>query len=160
VIKTHENPRFGPGALKDKGEDSDEDSDDQNYMTPSSKTKSWFSKLTARIKKSFCLKIDLQDKMYYEHEQNKKTLQCQKAMMVHMGLPVSDVSKNIITPPKEWKSKHKWTSSEDSISERTQAQGHDEEEDKDEDKEAGDEYEDYDDDEDEENEDDDDEDDE
>jgi hypothetical protein len=37
--------------------------------------------------------------------------------MVHMGLPVSDGSENIITPPEEWKSKHKWTSSEDSIPE-------------------------------------------
>ena len=39
-------------------------------------------------------------------------------VMVHMGLPVSDGSENNITPPGEWKSKHTWSSSEDSIPER------------------------------------------
>ncbi|KAK1680865.1 hypothetical protein QYE76_041713 [Lolium multiflorum] len=76
------------------------------------------SKLTARLKKSFCFKEDLQDKMYDAHVQNKKIHQRQKAMMVHLNIPISDGSENIITPPEEWKSKHKWTSSEDSIPER------------------------------------------
>jgi hypothetical protein len=82
------------------------------------KTKGLFSKLIARLKKSFCFKEDLQDRMYDTHVQSKKTRQCQKAMMVHMNIPVSNGSENIITPLEEWKSKHKWTSSEDSIPER------------------------------------------
>jgi transcription initiation factor TFIIIB Brf1 subunit/transcription initiation factor TFIIB len=32
-----------------------------------------------------------------------------------MNIPVSDGSENIITPPEEWKSTNKWTSSEDSF---------------------------------------------
>jgi hypothetical protein len=39
-------------------------------------------------------------------------------MMKHMGLPVSEGSEDNITPPGEWKSKHTWSSSEDSIPER------------------------------------------
>jgi hypothetical protein len=158
TAKTHSKPRFGPGAPDDEEEQAAANSVDSDYMPPSSKTKDWFAKITAHLKKSFCFKEDLQDWMYYEHVETKKTRQCQKAMMVHMNLPVSDGPENIITPPEEWNSKHKRTSSKDSIPERTQSQGHDEEEDEDED--GGDEYEDYDDDEDEENEDKDDEDDE
>ncbi|KAK1665502.1 hypothetical protein QYE76_053661 [Lolium multiflorum] len=77
-----------------------------------------FAKLTARLKKSFCFKEDLQDKMYQAHRDNKKIRQRQKAMMKHMDLPVSEGSEDNITPPGEWKSKYTWSSSEDSILER------------------------------------------
>ncbi|KAK1664681.1 hypothetical protein QYE76_052840 [Lolium multiflorum] len=155
--------RFGPNAPKDK-EDEEADSDDSDYMPQSVKTKTWFAKLTTRLKKSFCFK---EDRMYYEHEQNKKIRQRQKAMMVHMGLTVSDGSENIITPPEEWKSKHKWTSSENCIPERNwnrpsppHGQGQDEEDEEDEDEGDGDEEDNEDEDEDDKNEDDEDEDDE
>jgi hypothetical protein len=66
-------------------------------------------------------------------------------MMTHMGLEVSDGSENVITPREEWISKHKWSSSEDSIPEAhepwsrspptqtppTRTQGDDEDEDRD-----------------------------
>jgi hypothetical protein len=42
--------------------------------------------------------------MYDAHMQNKKILQRQKAMVTHLGLPISDGSENIITPPEEGKS--------------------------------------------------------
>ena len=104
----------------------------------------------------FCLKLDLQDKMYYEHEQNKKIRQRQKDMMTHMGLEVSEGSENVITPREEWISKHKWSSSEDSIPEAHEpwtrsspirSQGDDEDEDEDDDEEEEDEDEDEDEDE-------------
>jgi hypothetical protein len=55
--------------------------------------------------------------MYDAHVQNKKIRQQQKAMMTHMSIPVFNGSEDLIAPPGEWKSKHKWTSSEDSIPE-------------------------------------------
>jgi len=129
----------------------EQEEEDPDYDLPLSKTKGWFAKLTARLKKSFCLKLDLQDKMYYEHEQNKKIRHRQKAMMTHMGLEVSDGSENVITPREEWISKHKWSSSEDSIPEAhepwsrsppTRTQGDDKDEDEDDGKEDEDEEED------------------
>jgi hypothetical protein len=113
LIKHQEKPRYGPGAAQEE----EEYEEDPDYEVPLSKTKDWFAKLTARLKKSFCLKVDLQDKMYYEHEQKRKIRQRQKAMMSHMGLEISEGSDNVITPREEWISKHKWTSSEDSIPE-------------------------------------------
>jgi hypothetical protein len=51
LIKQHNLPR-----AQEEEEDEDEYLD---YELPLSKTKVWFAKLTARIKKSFCLKLDL-----------------------------------------------------------------------------------------------------
>jgi hypothetical protein len=99
--------------------------------------------------------------MYYEHEQNEKIRQRQKATMTNMGLQVSDGSENVITPHEDWMSKHKWSSSEDSTPEAhdpwscsppnqsTSARGDDEAEVED-DGEEDEEYEDEDEDEDEE----------
>ena len=152
LIKQHAMPRVPV-------EEEEQEEEDPDYELPLSKTKGWFAKLTARLKKSFCLKLDLQDKMYYEHEQNKKIRQRQKAMMTHMGLEVSDGSENVITPREEWISKHKWSSSEDSIPEAhepwsrsppTRTQGDDEDEDEDDDEEEEGEDEDEDEEEDEE----------
>jgi hypothetical protein len=117
LVKKHDPPRYGKNAPKDT-EEEEADSDDSDFVPNSVKTKGLFAKLTARLKKSFCFKEDLQDKMYQAHHDNKKIRQCQKAMMRHMGLPVSEGSEDNITPPGEWKSKHTWSSSEDSIPER------------------------------------------
>lgn len=162
IVKTHLKPRFVPGAPKDK-EDEEADSDDSNYVPQSTKTKGWFAKLTARLKKSFCFKEDLQNWMYDAHMQTKKIRQRQKAMMVHMNIPVSDGSEDIITPLEEWKSKHKWTSSEDSVPERNwerrspppcgKGKAQDDDEDEDADEGGGEEDEDDDEDEDHEDED-------
>jgi hypothetical protein len=56
TVKTHSKPRFGPDAPDDEEEQAAADSDDSDYMTPSYKTKGWFAKLTARLKKSFFFK--------------------------------------------------------------------------------------------------------
>ncbi|KAK1680363.1 hypothetical protein QYE76_041211 [Lolium multiflorum] len=117
IVKKHDPPRYGKNAPKDKDED-EADSDDPDYVPNSVKTKGLFAKLTARLKKSFCFKEDLQDRMYQAHHDNKKIRQRQKAMMKHMGIPVSEGSEDNITPPGEWKSKLTWSSSEDSIPER------------------------------------------
>jgi hypothetical protein len=60
-------------------------------------------------------------------------------MMRHMDLPVSEGSEDNITPPGEWKSKHTWTSSEESIPKRPSppphGKGHIEEEEEEEEEE-------------------------
>jgi hypothetical protein len=117
AVKNHSLPRYGKNAPKDK-EEEEADSEDSDFVPNSVKTKGLFAKLTARLKKSFCFKEDLQDRMYQAHVDNKKIHQGQKAMMAHMNLPISDGSENNITPPEEWKSKHTWSSSKDSIPER------------------------------------------
>ncbi|KAK1606335.1 hypothetical protein QYE76_030008 [Lolium multiflorum] len=109
--------KYGKNAPKDT-EEEEADSDDSDFVPNSIKTKGLFAKLTARLKKSFCFKEDLQDRMYQAHHNKKKIHQRQKAMMKHMGLPVSEGSEDNITPPGEWKSKYTWSSSEDSIPER------------------------------------------
>ncbi|KAK1695013.1 hypothetical protein QYE76_011710 [Lolium multiflorum] len=91
-------PRYGKNAPKDK-EEEEADSDDSDFVPNSVKTKGLFAKLTARLKKSFCFKEDLQDRMYQAHHDNKKIRQRQKAMMRHMQLPVSEGSEDNITPP-------------------------------------------------------------
>jgi hypothetical protein len=122
LVKDHDLPRFGKGAPKDKDED-EADSDDSDYVPNSIKTKGLFAKLTARLKKSFCFKRDLEDRMYQAHHDNKKIRQRQKAMMRHMQLPVSEGSEDNITPPGEWKSKLVWSSSEESIPEPPHGKG-------------------------------------
>ncbi|KAK1644212.1 hypothetical protein QYE76_062017 [Lolium multiflorum] len=117
LVKNHDPPRYGKNAPKDT-EEEEADSDDSDFVPNSVKTKGLFAKLTARLKKSFCFKEDLQDRMYQAHHDNKKIRQRQKAMMKHMGIPVSEGSEDNITPPGEWKSKYTWSSSEDSIPER------------------------------------------
>jgi hypothetical protein len=52
TVKTHLKLRFGPSAPEDDDEEVAADSDASNYLRPTSKTKSWFAKLTAHLKKS------------------------------------------------------------------------------------------------------------
>ena len=59
---------------------------------------SWLKKMMRKLKKSFCLKLDLQDRMYEEHVNAKKDRQRQKQLMKHFQLPVSDGSEFSITP--------------------------------------------------------------
>ena len=82
-------------------------------MPCSDEEPSWLKKLMGKLMKSFCLKIDLQDRMYEEHVNAKKDRQRQKQLMKHFQLPVSDGSENVITPKEKWVSSQRWSSSED-----------------------------------------------
>ena len=73
------------------------------------KEPSWVGKLMIKMKKSFCLKLEIQDRMYDAHQNEKKSRRCQKAIMTHLNLPVSDGSEGVITPKDEWISKIKWS---------------------------------------------------
>ncbi|KAK1692594.1 hypothetical protein QYE76_009291 [Lolium multiflorum] len=58
TAKNHSLPRYGKNAPKDKEEEED-DSDDSDFVPNSVKNKGLFTKLIARLKKSFCFKEDL-----------------------------------------------------------------------------------------------------
>ena len=76
------------------------------------KEPSWVGKLMAKLKKSFCLKLEIQDQMYDAHRNEKKSRQRQKAIMTQLNLPVFDGSEGVITPKDEWISKIKWSDDE------------------------------------------------
>ena len=81
--------------------------------------------------------------MYYQHQQDKKSRQRQKAIMRKLDLPVSDGSEEQLTDKENWVSKQKWPESDVSSAEEPEpwnrcpppAHGDDEEEDDDDDEE-------------------------
>ena len=73
----------------------------------------WFKKLQIKLKRAFCLKLDLEDRLYEAHVYHKKAAQQQKAMMRHMQIPVFDGSEEVITPKNEWVSKQGFWSDDD-----------------------------------------------
>jgi hypothetical protein len=60
----------------------------------------------AKLKKVFCLNIDIQDQNYKLHRQSKMIRQNQKLMMRNQGMTVASGSEGNLTSSKEWKSKH------------------------------------------------------
>ena len=55
--------------------------------------------------------------MYYQHCQDKKSRQRQKAIMRKLDLPVSDGSEEQLTDKENWVSKQKWPESDVSSAE-------------------------------------------
>jgi len=82
-----------------------------------SKEPSWFKKFQVKLKKSFCLKLDLQHRMYEAHVYHKKAAARQKDMMRKMQIPVSPTTSadGQITPKEEWISKHSVWSDEETV---------------------------------------------
>ena len=121
-------PRQASGAA---GENEEAD-DDSDYDVPGSKIKKWFGKLTARLKAYWCFKTDLQDIMYYQHCQDKKSRQRQKAIMRKLNIPVSNGSEGQITDKEQWVSNQKWpeSSTDDNISPPPAHEDDEEEDDK------------------------------
>ena len=120
------------------GEEEEADDDDSDFDAPESKIKKWFGKLTARVKASWCFKADLQDGMYYQHCQDKKGRQRQKAIMKKLDLPISDGSEGKITDKETRVSKQKWLEFDESAEEHEpwttsppSAHGNDEDDDED-----------------------------
>ena len=67
---------------------------------------SWFKRFQIQLKKIFCPSLDLQERMYDTHVQEKKARLRQKQIMRAMQLPVSDGSEANITPKAQWISEH------------------------------------------------------
>jgi len=97
----------------DEEEDSDADPDYDPVVQRPVEEPSWFKKLMGKLHKSFCLKVDLQERMYEEHARAKKDRQRQKQILRHLQLPVSDGSEGIITPKEKWISSHRWSSDDE-----------------------------------------------
>jgi hypothetical protein len=89
-----------PDDMPDSDEDEDEEADpdfDPAMRRPVEES-SMLTKVLDKLRRSFCFKIELQKKMYKEHERSKKAARRQKEMMRAMNLPVSDGSDKVITP--------------------------------------------------------------
>ena len=65
------------------------------------------------MKRAFCFKLDLEDRLYESHVFHKKAAHHQKLMMKSMNIPVSDGSEEEITPKHEWVSKQGFWSDDD-----------------------------------------------
>ena len=70
------------------------------------------------MRKSFCLKANIEDRLYEAHVRAKEDRVRQKAMMRHLQLPVSDDSDPEVTPEEEWKAGVQWSSDEDAEGDR------------------------------------------
>jgi len=114
-VKTHNAPKDpnAPPEVPDVNASGAMDPDPEPMETRSDGEPSWLKKMMSKLKKSFCLKLDMQDRMYEEHVNAKKDRQHQKQLLRHFQLPVSDGSENSITPEEKWLSKQHWSSSED-----------------------------------------------
>jgi len=79
-VKTHNKPK-GPNDEAPEEPDmtgGDADPDPEPVETRSDVEPSWLKRMFCKMKKSFCLKLDLQDRLYEEHVNAKKDRQCQK----------------------------------------------------------------------------------
>ena len=77
---------------------------------------SWLKKLNIKLKKSFCLKLDIEEHMYDAHCYHKKAARRQKEMMKKMGHEVSSGSEGTITPKEQWLSKHRnWDDDDEAV---------------------------------------------
>jgi hypothetical protein len=63
---------------------------------------SWLKNLTGKLEKSFCLKLDMQDRVYEAHKKEKNARRRQKEIMGALNLPVSLGSEKSITPKAQW----------------------------------------------------------
>ena len=81
-------------------------------MEPGAKP-SWVTKLTAKVKKTFCLQTDIQKKMYEAHVNEKLARRRQIAMMKHLNMPFNSGSEKSNTPEDRWISAHStWSDDE------------------------------------------------
>ena len=100
--KKHAEPRFPANAPEDVYATSD---DEDFEMEPGAKP-SWVTKLTAKVKKTFCLQTNIQKRMYEAHVNEKHARRCQIAMMKHLNMSVQSGSEKSITPEEHRISTH------------------------------------------------------
>ncbi|KAK1620115.1 hypothetical protein QYE76_025632 [Lolium multiflorum] len=76
---------------------------------------SWYTKLKIKVKKTFCLQLDIQERMYDAYVAEKKARRRQKSIMAKLGVEVSPPgSEETILPKPQWISAHsQWSDGED-----------------------------------------------
>ncbi|KAK1646189.1 hypothetical protein QYE76_063994 [Lolium multiflorum] len=57
---------------------------------------SWYTKLKIKVKKTFCLQLDIQERMYDAYVAEKKARRRQKSIMTKLGVEVSPPEENIL----------------------------------------------------------------
>src|ERR1041385_1194044 len=89
-------------------------SSDSDFELPGAGTSAW-AKLKAKVRKTFCLQLDIQHNMYLAHKREKKSRARQIHMMRALQLEVSSGSEKDITSEEKWISQNysRWTDSDD-----------------------------------------------
>jgi hypothetical protein len=96
--KKHAEPRFPA----DDPEDVFATSSDEDFELEAGAKPSWVAKLTAKVKKTFCLQTHIQKKLYEAHVNEKKARRRQIEMMRHLNMQVDSGSEKSITPEDKW----------------------------------------------------------
>jgi hypothetical protein len=107
-VKKHAEPLV-PGG-QPHPEDPVDETEEQPRMD---QEPSWLNRLMGKMKKSFCLQLDMQDRAYEAHKKEKLARRCQKEIMTKLDLPVSSGSEDSITPKEKWVSHYSTWSSDD-----------------------------------------------
>lgn len=95
------------------------DSNDSDFELERRAKPSWAVRLKNKLKKTFCLQVDIQHKMYEAHHDEKLAHHRQIQMMRHMNIEIASGSEKTITPEDKWIStQSQWTDEDDSDRER------------------------------------------
>jgi hypothetical protein len=98
-MKKHAAPRYPEG----NPEDVYATSSDEDFELESGAKPSWVDKLTSKIKKTFCLQVHIQKKLYKAHVAEKMAHRRQIQMMRHCNVPGAESgSEKVITPEDKW----------------------------------------------------------
>jgi hypothetical protein len=107
--KKHAEPRFPA----DDPEDVFATSSDEDFELEAGAKPSWVDKLTAKVKKTFCLQTHIQKKLYDAHVNEKMARRRQIQMMRHLKMHVDSGTEKSITPEDQWIFEHStWTDDE------------------------------------------------
>jgi hypothetical protein len=133
-MKKHVNPHHGYDASSDSSEEGDGSSDLDFELPPREKKGGWFAKIETKVKKTFCLQLDIQHRLYSAHRNEKIGRSLQKKITRKLDIPVASASESHVTSFEKWQSKHNdW---EDGASSSYHAPGHVEEKESEEDAEV------------------------
>jgi hypothetical protein len=99
-VKPHSSPPGAPTIEEEVEEDSDEE-----YVPPGNDS-GWFARIEAKLAKRFCLKVDMNKHQYQTHRSRKMEKRNTKLIMRKLDIPVESGSEEVITPEKQWLSKH------------------------------------------------------
>ena len=107
-VKTHKLPKGVGDTVHMEGESS---------ARPQDEEPTWLKKLYGKMRKAFCLQMDIQDRLYDAHKKEKFARRRQKAIKAMLELPVSSGSEDRITPREDWISAYsRWSSDDDATS--------------------------------------------
>ena len=103
VVKQLKNTKHAePCFLADYPKDVYATSDDEDFEMEVGVKPSWVTKLTAKVKKTFCLQSHIQKKLYEAHVNEKHARRREITMMKDLNMLVTSGSEKSITPEDKW----------------------------------------------------------